>query len=109
MCWNASAGLCEDCAPDEQEELRAQQSPAAREQIRIHTRAQDYIKDLDFLSRSTLLQCPNCHTKLAADQKFCPRCGTANPAARLPACHCTGCGAALQPAQKFCGECGTKG
>ena len=81
-CWNHSAGLCEDCAPDEQEELRAQQAQAAREQIRTKTRAQDYTQNLDFLNRDALLQCPNCQTKLAPGQKFCPSCGTPNPAAK---------------------------
>ena len=108
ICWNASAGLCEDCAPDEQEELRAQQSLAAREQIRTKTRAQDQTKDLDFLGRVTLAQCPSCQTKLAADQKFCPNCGTANPAAQVQERHCPNCGAKLQPGQKFCAECGAK-
>jgi uncharacterized OB-fold protein len=108
VCWNASAGLCEGCAPDEQEELRAQQAQAAREQIRTKTRAQDYTQDLDFLSRATLAQCPNCQAKLAADQKFCPACGTANPAARAQERHCTSCGATLKPEQKFCADCGAK-
>ena len=109
VCWNHSAGLCEACAPDEQEELRAQQSLAAKEQIRTKAREQDYTKDLDFFSRGTLTQCPNCQAKLAADQKFCPSCGTANPAALTQERHCTGCGAKLQPGQKFCAECGAKG
>jgi RNA polymerase subunit RPABC4/transcription elongation factor Spt4 len=108
VCWNHSAGLCEACAPDEQEELRAQQAQAAREQIRHKTRAQDYTKDLDFLGRTAFLQCPNCHLKLSADQKFCPSCGTANPAAQPQARHCTSCSAELKPEQKFCAECGTK-
>ena len=108
VCWNASAGLCEACAPDEQEELRAEQAQAAREQIRTKTRAQDYTQNLDFLNREALLQCPNCHAKLTAGQKFCPSCGTPNPAAQAHARHCTGCGTALQPEQKFCGDCGTK-
>ena len=108
VCWNASAGLCEECAPDEQEELRAQQSQAAREQIRTKTREQDYTKNLDFLNRGQLLQCPNCHTTLTADQKFCASCGTPNPAAKTQERHCTGCGEKLKPEQKFCAECGTK-
>ncbi|MDO7854760.1 zinc ribbon domain-containing protein [Hymenobacter convexus] len=107
-CWNHSAGLCEDCAPDEQEELRAHQAQAAQEQIRTKTRAQDYTQNLDFLNRDALLQCPNCQAKLAAGQKFCPSCGTPNPAAQPQERHCTGCGAKLKPEQKFCAECGTK-
>jgi len=108
-CWNHSAGLCEDCAPDEQEELRAHQAQAAQEQIRTKTRAQDYTQNIDFLNRDALLQCPNCQAKLAAGQKFCPSCGTPNPAAQTQERHCTGCGVKLNPEQKFCAECGTKG
>jgi uncharacterized OB-fold protein len=108
VCWNASAGLCEACAPDEQEELRAQQAQATREQIHTKTRQQDYTQNLDFLGRAALLQCPNCHSKLTADQKFCASCGTPNPAAQVNERHCTGCGVTLKPEQKFCAECGTK-
>ena len=107
VCWNHSAGLCEACAPDEKEELRAQQALAASEQIRTKTREQDYTQNLDFLNRDALLQCPNCHAKLAAGQKFCPGCGTPNPAAKTQERFCTGCATALKPGQKFCAECGT--
>jgi uncharacterized OB-fold protein len=108
VCWNPHAGLCEGCAPDGQEELRIQQALAAQEQIRTKTREQDYTAPFDFLNRTALLQCPNCHSKLATDQKFCPSCGTPNPAAKPQERFCTGCGTGLQPEQKFCGECGTK-
>ncbi len=108
VCWNASAGLCEACAPDEQEELRAQQAKATSEQIYTKTREQDYTKNFDFLDRGGLLQCPSCQTKLTAGQKFCPTCGTPNPAAKTQERFCTGCGAGLKPEQKFCAECGTK-
>lgn len=108
VCWNAGAGLCEDCAPDEQEELRAQQALAAREQIQTKTRAQDYTQHLDFLGRTPLEQCPSCQAKLAAGQKFCPSCGTPNPAAQTQERFCTGCGTGLKPDQKFCANCGTK-
>ena len=107
-CWNHSAGLCEDCAPDEQEEPRAQQAQAAKEQIHTKTRAQDYTQNLDFLNRGAILQCPSCQAKLTPDQKFCPICGTPNPAAKAQERHCTSCGEALKPEQKFCPSCGTK-
>ena len=106
-CWNHSAGLCEDCAPDEQEELRAQQAQATSEQIRTKTREQDYTQKLDFLNRDALLQCQSCQTKLAPGQKFCPSCGTPATAQTQPR-HCTSCGEALKPEQKFCPSCGTK-
>lgn len=108
VCWNASAGLCEACAPDEQESLRSLQAQATREQIRTKTRATDYTQNIDFYGKGALLQCPSCQGKLAADQKFCPSCGTANPAAKTQQRFCTGCGTGLKPEQKFCAECGTK-
>ena len=43
-----------------------------------------------------------------AGQKFCPSCGTPNPAAQPQERHCTSCGEALKPEQKFCPSCGTK-
>jgi hypothetical protein len=84
VCWNHRAGLCETCAPDEQEELAAQQAHATSEQIYTKTRAQDYTKELDFLNRggisvaATSAQgkfCAGCGTSLKADQRFCSECG----------------------------------
>ncbi|WP_073108556.1 zinc ribbon domain-containing protein [Hymenobacter daecheongensis] len=106
VCWNHAAGLCEDCAPDEHEELAAQQALAAREQIYTKTREQDYVKELDFINRGTIIQCRSCQTKLAPDQKFCPSCGTPNATAQPREKFCTGCGTAMQPEQKFCAACG---
>lgn len=110
VCWNHQAGLCEDCAPDEHEELAAQQRQAARDQIYTKTREQDYTKDLDFLGKGSVQQCPSCQTKLTPGQKFCPSCGTPNPAAQAQAKDkfCGNCGASMKPEQKFCAECGTK-
>ncbi len=106
-CWNHRAGLCEDCAPDEQEELRAQQAQATSEQIQTKTRAQDYTQHIDFLSRDAVLQCQSCQAKLAPGQKFCASCGTPAAAQTQPR-HCPNCGEALTPEQKFCPGCGTK-
>ena len=106
-CWNHRAGLCEDCAPDEQEELRAQQAQATSEQIQTKTRAQDYTQHIDFLSRDAVLQCQSCQAKLAPGQKFCASCGTPAAAQTQPR-HCPSCGEALTPEQKFCPGCGTK-
>jgi uncharacterized OB-fold protein len=108
VCWNYSASLCENCAPDEHEELSAQQRQAASEQIRTKTREQDYTKELDFLNTGSLVQCQSCQTKLAAGQKFCPSCGTPNTTAQTKEKFCADCGAVLKPGQRFCGECGSK-
>lgn len=108
VCWNHRAGLCEDCAPDEHEELAAQQRQAASEQIRTKTREQDYTHDLDFLNTSGLVQCQSCQTKLAPGQKFCPTCGAPNAAAQAKDKFCGSCGASVKPEQRFCAECGSK-
>lgn len=109
VCWNHKAGLCETCAPDEHEELAAQQAQAAREQIVEKTRQTDYTRDLDFQNRQQVTQCANCHARLAPDQKFCPACGTANVAAQAKEKFCGQCGSPMKPDQKFCAGCGAKG
>ncbi len=108
ICWNSKAGLCETCAPDEHEELSAQQAQAASEQIRTKTREIDYTKDLDFQNRAKVAQCPNCHANVTPGQKFCASCGTATAAVAPRAAFCADCGAAVTPEQKFCGGCGAK-
>lgn len=52
------------------------------------------------------IECPNCHTKLAANAKFCPECGN-KVGAKKPA-FCTECGEPINPGSKFCSSCGTK-
>lgn len=52
------------------------------------------------------IECPNCHTKLAANTKFCPECGN-KVEAKKPA-FCTECGEPINPGSKFCSSCGTK-
>ena len=106
VCWNAKAGLCEDCAPDEHEELAAQQRQAAKEQIYTKTREQDYTKALDFVNSGSVVQCKNCQTTLDANKKFCPECGTPNVTAQAKEKFCSDCGAAMKPDQRFCAECG---
>jgi len=106
VCWNHKAGLCESCAPDEHEELAAQQALATQEKIYEKTRAQDYTKDLDFLNRSGLVQCSKCSAKLTASQKFCPDCGTTNAVAQQKEKFCGSCGEKMKAGQKFCAECG---
>ena len=52
------------------------------------------------------IECQNCHTKLAANAKFCPECGN-KVEAKKPA-FCTECGEPINPGSKFCSSCGTK-
>ncbi|TVT42935.1 zinc ribbon domain-containing protein [Hymenobacter setariae] len=108
VCWNHQAGLCESCAPDEQEELSAQQARATSEQIYTKTRAQDYTQNIDFLNRGGISQCANCHSKLSPGQKFCSSCGTAAASASAAGKFCSGCGSSIKADQRFCNECGQK-
>ncbi len=110
VCWNHSAGLCEDCAPDDKEELAAQQARATSEQIYQKTREQDYTEHINFKEKTAVMQCANCNAKLTASDKFCPSCGTPNAQMQqaAQAKFCGECGSATQPGQKFCGSCGNK-
>jgi uncharacterized OB-fold protein len=105
VCWNARAGQCEDCAPDENEELASAKAQATREQIAEKARAQDYTTDLDF-GKNAIAACSSCGAKLAAGAKFCAECGT--PAAQAKPKFCSSCGTKLEPGAKFCPECGGK-
>lgn len=93
VCWNGKVGLCENCAPDEEEELAAQKAQATAEQIQLKTRQQDYTKDLDFKSKTGVNVCPGCGEKNPPSSKFCGSCGAAMP---------------QKPAKKFCPQCGAK-
>ncbi|MDJ1470630.1 zinc ribbon domain-containing protein [Xanthocytophaga flava] len=112
VCWNHSAGLCEECAPDEKEELAAQQAKATSEQIYQKTREQNYTEHINFKEKTAVMQCTSCNTKLTSADKFCPGCGAPNSLARPQAENqsrfCSECGAPTQPGQKFCAGCGNK-
>ena len=58
------------------------------------------------VASSEEIECPSCHTKLAANAKFCPECGN-KIEAKKPA-FCTECGEPITPGSKFCSSCGTK-
>jgi ribosomal protein L40E len=51
------------------------------------------------------LTCPNCHSPVQTDWKFCDKCGTSLP---IRPKHCTQCGAEISTGAKFCDQCGTK-
>jgi uncharacterized OB-fold protein len=106
VCWNEKVGLCEGCAPDEQEELAAAKAQATAEQIATKARLQNYTEGLDF-TKTGMVQC-QCGAKMPANVKFCPECGTANAKAAPKAHFCTSCGAKMDADVKFCPECGTK-
>ena len=52
------------------------------------------------------IECPNCHTLMSTNAKFCPECGT-KIEIKKPA-FCMQCGAPINEKAKFCANCGTK-
>lgn len=101
-CWNAKRGLCEDCAPDLEEEAAAAQAQTAKEQVWEKARATDQTDGMD-LSAPQVAFCPHCGKK-GGGGKFCAECG--KPMATRTACpQCAKPGA---PGAKFCQECGAK-
>lgn len=108
ICWNVRAGMCEYCAPDEEEELAAQQAQATAEQIYTKVREQNYTAGMNFADKSGLRSCTGCGARLTTSSRFCPECGQSNEEASVTTKHCTECGAKLEVGQKFCAGCGTR-
>jgi membrane protease subunit (stomatin/prohibitin family) len=122
VCWNASAGQCEECAPDYGEELASShahaKADATREQLNEKARATDYVSKID-VSADAHVQAPTRASQQAAaaaatcsscgaetgKAKFCPECGTPTKPARQT---CAGCGHQPESATRFCPECGAK-
>ncbi|HEX8163656.1 MAG TPA: zinc ribbon domain-containing protein [Pyrinomonadaceae bacterium] len=124
VCWNASAGQCEACAPDYDEELAAShaqaKADAAREQLNEKARATDYASKIDMGAGSVLkaptppaqateaaapaVRCAACGTEVGK-AKFCPECGEP---VRPPRPTCGACGHQPEAPTKFCPECGGK-
>lgn len=100
VCWNKKAGLCENCAPDLDEEISAAQAQAAKEQVVEKVKAVDYVGQRD-LSKAVGLTCGKCGAKTQGG-KFCPECGTPTAQKRK----CGSCGAEAEGTPKFCPECG---
>jgi hypothetical protein len=101
-CWNEKRGLCEQCAPDLEEEAAAAQAQAAKEQVWEKALKTDQLGDLDVKTPKTAL-CPHCGKKTGGG-KFCAECG--KPLAAKVTC--PSCGKACKAGTKFCPECGAK-
>ncbi len=99
-CWNETRGLCENCAPDVEEEISAAQAAATTEQIHAKVREQDLTAHLN-LTTPTTVKCAACGAEVGGG-KFCPSCGQALNAKT----ECPRCGAQAAPGAKFCAECG---
>ncbi len=102
VCWNHEQNLCEQCAPNLDEEIASAQADAARNQAFEKARSVDWLKDRD-ISRKQAAACPSCgaHTQ---GGKFCPSCG----ANLSPAVNCSKCGTKIEGTPKFCPECGNR-
>jgi hypothetical protein len=100
ICWNKKAGLCEDCAPDLDEEIAAAQASAAREQAVEKARQVNYLEQRN-LAQRVAVNCPKCGAKTQGG-RFCPDCGTSLSVKR----ECAHCGAEAEGSPKFCPECG---
>lgn len=101
VCWNKKAGLCENCAPDLDEEISAAQAQAARDQVIEKVRTVDYVGARD-LAQVAVINCPTCGAKTQGG-KFCPECGATVAVKKT----CGSCGAHTDGSPKFCPECGT--
>jgi len=99
VCWNEKRSLCEDCAPDLQEEAASAQAQAAVEQVREKARSVDLVADLN-MEAHQMAACPHCGARVEGG-KFCPECGKALSSRAT----CAKCGTAFDG--KFCPECGT--
>src|SRR5512145_1301258 len=83
-CWNASRGLCKNCAPDLAVAISAQQSAKAQEQIYSDVTAD--AEDAKVISsvgdKKVAASCPQCQAPLANNAKFCPESGYKPPDAK---------------------------
>lgn len=77
VCWNASKGLCEECAPDLISEAAAAQAQAAVAQVQQKASQVDHVADID-MKQELRAQCPHCNANVQAG-KFCPECGSKAP------------------------------
>ena len=102
VCFNKTAGLCESCAPDMDEEIAAAQAEAAKVQAFEKAQSVDWMKGRD-LGRVTGVACDSCGAKVG-NAKFCPECGT--PTVQKKSCG--SCGHEVEGSPRFCPECGQK-
>jgi len=101
-CWNATRGLCENCAADVQEELAAAQQEQMLEQVRERVRETNYAEQIN-VADTAMTACPHCGAKVSGG-KFCNECG--KPLVMETAC--PKCGAKNDADAKFCSECGER-
>ena len=101
-CWNAERGLCENCAPNLDEERGAAQATAIKEQVWQKARSTNLVSGVDMTSKA-VAYCPQCGAR-SQGGKFCPECGAKFSAST----ECPKCGTSVEGQVKFCPECGEK-
>lgn len=120
-CWNEKNRLCEDCAPNFDEQVASHSAQAksdvAREQLYERARSVDYTSGISMAADAAVRApdvpdrppstpvCRKCNADVG-NAKFCPQCGTPTAAPRPQ--FCPECGAKSEPGAKFCPECGKK-
>jgi membrane protease subunit (stomatin/prohibitin family) len=121
VCWNGQANLCDECAPNFETQLAANQAhakvDAARQQLESKAGMTGYVGNIDMSADSVLSAqtaasntqaaktlCGQCGAEVGSS-KFCPECG--KPVVKAGPAFCPGCGAKAT-GSKFCGSCGTK-
>jgi hypothetical protein len=95
-CWNESAALCANCAPDMGGELAAAKVDVALQQMREKVQASTQFSG-DISGKHTT--CPKCGAP-TGDMKFCGTCGTPLGLRKCSNGHEVG------PGLRFCGDCG---
>ncbi len=103
VCWNHQRNLCEDCAPDLQEQASAIQAQVATEQLWDKARKSDQAAGVDMAAPQSAA-CPGCNQTLAPGAKFCAGCG--KKVGQAGKAFCAECGSQLAAGAKFCAECG---
>jgi hypothetical protein len=78
VCWNETASLCKECAPD-----LAERTPAINAQVAVE-QAWQQARSVDRPGGTEAQQsfCVQCGGRLAAGSRFCPHCG--HPVADAP-------------------------
>lgn len=120
-CWNEKANLCEECAPNFEEQMAANRAQvmaeASRQLLYDQAMKTDYASGVDMSAggsyaapdvgerRGSTAVCSKCQADLGS-AKFCPQCGTSAAAAAKQ--FCPQCGAGAERSARFCPECGGK-
>jgi hypothetical protein len=105
VCWNATRGMCEECAPDLREAAVAAQAQVAAEQVWQKARDTDQTQGMSMQEQHSIGgQCAKCNSRVEAAAKFCAGCGT--PVAQAPRAFCTQCAQPRTPGARFCAGCG---